>query len=299
MSGIKVEKIVADYFDQQGESRTATIYENGSICETEFRFTSFADNRRIDLEISLSLCGHKLTRYANLKLKDAGVFRTKDYTDEIRKILNNFQSGRIILSEHEMLSIVYDLLKREYNFPFFKTHVEIAGSIADGLAFVQDSSYRPAKIIAFEVKSDKDNFSRLKRQVESYIHLADEVYLVVQNKKIPKDLPFFVGVISCSGEPRILRRAIDVKHSIDGFELWAQMVKNVNRKVGLPLETDLKKFFATVETLKRKLIWNQFVIGFHQSYVKEYLPLTSEEKRILKRVFGVKAENIVPLDRWI
>lgn len=298
MSAITVENIVAYDYEEDGRLKEKVLYDKDS----GIRDVRIQNGWDLSAEIRFSICGHKLERMTRLQIKspkNSGFIERRDYEGVIKQTINEFQSGRIILTEGEMLSIVYDLIKEKYDAPFFKTQVCIANSIADGLAFVQDSSYRPAKILAFEVKTDKDNYSRLKSQVENYIHIADEVWLVVQNKKVPPDLPFFVGVIRCNGEPQIIREAIDVKHTTDITMLWKQMIKNVNREVGLPMESDLKEFFVTVETLKRKLLWNQYVVGFHQGYVKEYLPLTSKERLLLKKVFGKGLENVVPLDEWI
>ena len=37
------------------------------------------------------------------------------------------------------------------------------------------------KLIGFEIKSDSDNYDRLKQQVEEYIALVCEKYLILQN----------------------------------------------------------------------------------------------------------------------
>jgi len=227
------------------------------------------------LYIEYTIYNHKFKSWERLKESD-----NKDIKD-LQKIIDKYEKKNFILTESQILIVINDMIKDNYNTSYFRTQVEIAGSIVDGLAFIEVNNYTPSKIIAFEVKGDKDNYKRLIGQIESYIHLVDEVYLIIQNKEIPKDLPFFIGVIRCNEEVKILRKSIDVRHSIDHYELWETMIKNTNRKIGIPLKSDLKHFFTTIENLERKLIWNQFVVGFHQSYVKKYLPLTEDEKNIL------------------
>ncbi len=227
------------------------------------------------LYIEFTIYNHKFKAWERLEEKD-----NRDIKD-LQKIVDKYEKNNFTLTESQILEVINDMIKDNYNTSYFRTQVEIAGSIVDGLAFIEVSSYTPSKIIAFEVKTDKDNYKRLKGQIENYIHLVDEVYLIIQSKEIPDDLPFFVGVIRCNEKVEILRKAIDVRHSIDHYEMWEIMIKNTNRKVGIPLKSNLKHFFTITENLERKLIWNQFVIGFHQSYIKKYLPLTEEEKNML------------------
>ncbi len=59
------------------------------------------------------------------------------------------------------------------------------------------------------------------------------------------------------------------------------------------------------------MIWNQFVIGWHQTYVKEYVPLTDDEKKLIRLFFETNKEKnsaedienkslvkILTLDHW-
>ena len=149
-----------------------------------------------------------------------------------------------------------------------------------------------AKIIGFEVKTNRDNYSRLFNQISAYQSICDEVYLVVEDRSPPKDLPIYVGIIHViDGNAKIHRRATSLKHSIDPGECWKTLLKSICIHAGLKRETPLTSFFDTVENIKRKLIWNQFVIGFHQTYVKEYVPLSNDEKRLLQLFFNEFVED--------
>ncbi len=218
------------------------------------------------------------------------------------------QEDEFYLSEHELLNASSDLLNGEYSWVHFKRHVEIDGCIVDGLAFVNHcNNYNSStKIIGFEIKTNHDNYLRLYDQINSYLSICDEVYLVIEDKKIPKDLPFYVGVIRVQDSiSEITRRATSLKHSVDVGDCWKTLLKNLCVNIGLKRDTPLIEFFNTMENIKRKLIWNQFVVGWHTTYVKEYVTLTDDEKRLLRIFFtentdkaGVPLIKILTLDHF-
>jgi len=89
-----------------------------------------------------------------------------------------------------------------------------------------------------------------------------------------------------NGGTTILRKPINLKHSYRAEEIWVTMRKNLGRHIGLKRADDTLGFFTAVEDILRKLIYNQFVVGFRPTYnKKDYLPLTLEEKRIVKAYF--------------
>lgn len=166
-----------------------------------------------------------------------------------------------------------------------RTQVEIDSCIIDGLIFI-DEPPRYSKIIGLEAKTNKDNYKRLYSQLNAYLAICDEVYLVIEDKALPSDLPFYVGIIEVAEEARIKRHATSLKHSINANELWITLCKAFSEHCHIQKDKNILEFFNAVENIKRKLIWNQFVIGFHQTYVKEYIPITENEKKIVKAFFG-------------
>ncbi len=219
----------------------------------------------------------------------------------------DYYKNNFYLSESELLTESENLLAQQYKYCKFKNQVEISGCIADGLAFLGEAENHKCKIIGFEAKSNRDTYKRLYSQLNSYLSVCDEVYLIVEDKKIPRDLPFFVGVISAkAGDSKVIRKATSLKHSIDAGDYWKTLLKNAAHHAGLNKKDSLETFFNAVENIKRKLIWNQFVIGFHQSYVYEYIPLTEQEKRLMKEYFyqeqvvqETKPEFEMNLMKWI
>lgn len=209
-----------------------------------------------------------------------------EFKKKLLELIPDMEMG-FYLSEDELVGMVRTFLETKYSHIHFKYQTEIDGCIADGLAFV-GGDYK-AKIIGFEVKTDKDVFDRLYNQLDSYLTICDEVYLVVQSKKPPKDLPFYVGVLVIENGTLVMRRkASSMKHSIDVNDCWKTLLKNLSAHAGIKRDSDLIGFFETFESIKRKLVWNQFVIGFRQSYVAEYIPLSDEEKRLVRSYFGAQ-----------
>jgi hypothetical protein len=221
------------------------------------------------------------------------VIEPSEWKAEILNLIKQ-QEDEFYLFEHELLNASSDLLKGEYPWVHFKHHVEIDGCIVDGLAFVgKYNNYdSDTKIIGFEIKTNHDNYLRLYDQINSYLSICDEVYLVIEDKKIPKDLHFYVGIIRVQDSvTQIVRRAVSLKHSIDSGEHWKTLLKNFCTSIDLKRSTPLIEFFDVVENIKRKLIWNQFVIGWHTTYVKEYVTLTDDEKRLLRIFFADKMDE--------
>lgn len=216
----------------------------------------------------------------------------EDLQNQIMKLQKDFW-----MTENELIESAHKLMDADYSSVHFKQQVEINHSIIDGIAFCKDYLMgNKFLIVGFEAKTDKDNYGRLFGQINSYLAICDMVYLVVQNKEIPKDLPFFVGVISSqSGKGEILRRAYSLKHSVEAAECWNTMLHNLEKHVGLGRGERAMLFFDAIETIKKKLIWNQFVVGFHRAWHEDYIPLTPKEKRLIKTFFG----KDTPLQKFI
>jgi len=213
------------------------------------------------------------------------------------KTEKNDRTNTKALTEEELIEAAFNLFRDKkvfgdvlaYDRVICRTQVEISGCIADGLLFISDPPL-PSRIIGLEAKTNKDNYSRLYEQVNAYLSICDEVYLIIQDKSPPLELPFYVGIIQIQVkselEARITRYATSLKHTINAGECWVTLLKAFNTHCRIPKKSDTLAFFNAVENIKRKLIWNQFVIGFHQTYVKDYIPLSAEEKRIVRAYFG-------------
>ena len=319
----KVEKIV---FRASSENELV-LFDNGVFLEKQLIINAslFGDEKQSDtkilsLELTLDFGGRKYKRDGEIECsvesidvveerkmtpvcvpskedfnldvleKHNGMKRINIYIAPVefkKKLLEliHRMEKEFYLNEDDLLDMVRTFLKEKYTHVHFQHQTEIDGCIADGLAFV-GGDYK-AKIIGFEVKTDRDVFNRLYNQLDSYLTICDEVYLVVQSKKLPKDLPFYVGVFAVEDGALVRKReATSLKHSIDVNDCWKTLLKNLSTHAGIKRDSHLIGFFETFESIKRKLVWNQFVVGFHQSYVAEYVPLSDDEKRLLKCFFA-------------
>lgn len=252
-------------------------------------------------------CPKREREILNIKKQDEGrtfsftkvtyLLERKDFEYSLIREIKK-QEKEFYLDESELIEEAYDLIKKKSNWNHFRTQVEIGGCIADGLAFIGDREDHTAKIIGFEVKSNKDNYTRLYNQLNAYLSFCDEVYMVVEKKEPPKDLPFYVGIIKIeNSKGRLVRPAQNLKHSIDVNEFWLGLLKNLNTHIGLKRETEIKDFFEFVETIKRKLIWNQFVIGYNKKWSKDYIGLNDNEKKVIRSYFGKESDTI--LERYM
>lgn len=255
---------------------------------------SFNFNRtyKRDGKITCGISSREHTKGIGKSLKRVDItINPKEMKKELLDLITE-QEKTFYLSENELISAAHELLKNQFKYTYFQREVEIDGCIADGLAFIGASKdYRHAKIIGFEAKTNRDVFDRLYNQINSYLTICDEVYLIVESKEPPRDLPFYVGIIKVKeGVPQTMRRATSLKHSIDVHDCWKTLLKNLCTHVGIKRDSEILEFFDIFENIKRKLVWNQFVIGFHQTFVEDYVPLTKKEKRLLKCYFGVQME---------
>lgn len=217
----------------------------------------------------------------------------RDFAGDLLAYIKKIESD-FCLTEQELIKEAHKIIKGQYSWVHFRTHVEIDGRIADGMAFVGSTKNHNAKIIGFEAKADTDNYERLYNQVNAYLAICDEVYLIIEGKQPPEDIPFYIGIIKVEkGLGKIIRSATSLKHSIDVGECWKSLLKGLNSHVKLKRDTNLIQFFNAVENIKRKLIWNQFVIGWHQTWVEEYVPLTDSERRLVVSYFGVDCQSAI------
>jgi hypothetical protein len=240
-----------------------------------------------EIELSLDKIEGKRDKYVTFLIEK------QDFAGDLLTYKKKIES-KFNLTEHELIQEAHKIIKGQYSWVHFRNHVEIDGRITDGLAFVGSTKDHNGKIMGFEAKADTDNYERLYRQLDSYLTICDEVYLIVESKEPPTDLPFYVGIIKVKdGIGETVRAATSLKHSIDVGECWKTLLKGMNAHLNLKRNTDTISFFNAVENIKRKLIWNQFVIGYHQTWVQEYVPLTDAERRLVKSYFGVECQSAI------
>ena len=281
---IKLYVLVGESVFQRGYTLICRERERKIIKTEPWKPTRHVEDKHNLDEIESESGTNKLVTFLIEKPDFAG-----DLLAYIKKIESDF-----CMTEQELIEEAHKIIKGQYSWVHFRKHVEIDGRITDGLAFVGSIKNHNAKIIGFEAKADTDNYQRLYQQINSYLAICDEVYLIIEGKQPPEDLPFYIGIIKVEkGIGKVIRSATSLKHSIDVGECWKTLLKGLNAHLNLKRDTNPLHFFNAVENIKRKLIWNQFVIGYHQTWVKEYVALTDAEKRIVTSYFGVECQSAI------
>jgi len=208
----------------------------------------------------------------------------EEIEEELLKLMNKTEHN-FWFTENELIQQSHKLLEGQYDYVHFRTHITIEESIIDGIAFIQQKE--GIKIIGFEAKTDHDNFNRLYTQMNSYLNICDEVYLVLQSKETPKDLPFYIGILRVKeGKIQVERRPQTLKHEVNENRIWKIMVENLNRQVQIKVTSHTKDIFGLVENIKKKLLWNQYVVGYRTHWADSYVDLDDKEKKLLQGYYA-------------
>lgn len=220
----------------------------------------------------------------------------EEYKDIILEMIEDYENKPdYIFSERDLVEGAYNMMRNDFTWSKLLREVQIGDRRADGVMLLNyEENYGPDyKIIGIEAKADTDDYSRLYDQYDEYLNLCDEVYLVIEGKEPPEDLPFYVGVITFEDgmgieRGKMIRQAQSLKHETSAGKLWDMMIKVFNRECGAYVTKigKTRRLFTMVHNLKRKLIWNQLVEGYHQGYVDSYVDLTEDEKELIRAVHG-------------
>ncbi len=142
------------------------------------------------------------------------------------------------------------------------------------------------KIFGFEIKSDKDTFERLQRQLMHYSFICEEIYIVVHKKEIPKWLPDWVGVVRITEKGDIYQEKFASRK--DPLEIstgyaW-DVIAGENGVAGS--KDKLQVMFNEIIDIRKNILFNHyFAIEFDQSTnssrFKKFFPLTDRQKRFI------------------
>ena len=139
-------------------------------------------------------------------------------------------------------------------------------------------------IIGFEVKADKDDFSRLNRQIREYSDICDRVYVVVHKKEIPP-LPDHVGIIRVSDNGEMVEEkwayAFNRFPEISTYSEWKSLMDACG--LGTKIKT-LNKIFNITPKIWKKVLFNRYFGKMDYSstpkYIKHY-PFSKEEMEFI------------------
>ena len=129
---------------------------------------------------------------------------------------------------------LFDYLDERYGKVRTIEEKTILKSRADVLAIIE------GKILGFEIKSDSDTYTRLKRQIKDYEKFCDLCYVVVgeSHKQVASHVPNYWGIIVVNSENVIVDRdaqqcpKVNIYNQLD--LLWRNELLNIQMKEGLP-----------------------------------------------------------------
>ena len=164
------------------------------------------------------------------------------------------------MQDKEIRRILIEYLKIKHKEYRIYQEKSIGSSICD-LMLITD------KLTGFEIKSDRDNYERLSKQVSAYNQFFDENYIVVgatHAKSIQSKIPAEWGILAISSYNVELIRIAKPNKSVDRKKqlsiLWKIELKNLLLKNRLPLYAQKEKPFLCQklsEEVERKLLGTQ------------------------------------------
>lgn len=145
------------------------------------------------------------------------------------------------------------MVKREV-----KTQVKTRNTVIDFLVFKRDKDNRILETIGVEIKSDKDSFDRLNRQLPDYYSICDRVYLALENKKAPESLPSFVGILRLEkNELKEIKFAEVVKGPLNFRLRKTKLSDIIEMSNGYSGSETFIESMKKIASLKKKLIFFQ------------------------------------------
>ncbi len=142
------------------------------------------------------------------------------------------------------------------------------------------------KMWGFEIKSDKDTFERLQRQLQHYSFVCQEIYIVLHKKEIPKWLPDWVGVIRITDKGEIYEESH--AYNKEPFEISTGYAWDIIAKEnGIAGNKDkLQEIFNELIAIRKNILFNHyFAIQYdsttNNSLFKRFFPITDKQKRFI------------------
>jgi len=136
------------------------------------------------------------------------------------------------------------------------------------------------EILGFEIKSDKDSFTRLGEQIKQYMAYCDRVYLVIHKKEYPKWLPNNVGVLRVSKKGEILEERYPSSNQWYDEVSGPSELKILMEEQGLGCKVqNLQKIFEITPKIWKKILFNRFFgkVDWQSQKFTKFFPFDKEE----------------------
>ncbi|KYC45041.1 MAG: hypothetical protein AMQ74_01918 [Candidatus Methanofastidiosum methylothiophilum] len=148
------------------------------------------------------------------------------------------------------------------------------------------------KLGGVEIKTDRDSFTRIESQIFNYAKYLDEVYLCLETREEPKNLPRFVGVLRAkedSKEIKFCRMAKPIDYNYfsptgirsKGMEVTLRATDGAY----ISKKRELIEYANNWEYLKKKFLFNSMIKNpsksmYEEKQSKKANPWMEEEDRI-------------------
>lgn len=218
------------------------------------------------------------------------------------------------MKDKEIRNILISFLKANSNEIRIYQEKSIGTSVCD-LMTVTD------KLTGFEIKSDRDNFARLERQVKAYSLFFDKNYIVVGKThlagaygKVPDDWGIICIVDDNVTIERKAKKNISVSRRKQLSVLWKLELKNLLVKNHLPAYAQKDKGYIADRILERadpenlgrqiadELMRRDYSVFNATDYTEYYSAYDSSEQHSLMELVDTLSEDALEsftLDKWI
>lgn len=218
------------------------------------------------------------------------------------------------MKDKEIRNILISFLKANSNEIRIYQEKSIGASVCD-IMVVTD------KLTGFEIKSDRDNFARLERQVKAYSLFFDKNYIVVGKThlaaaadRVPDDW----GIICILDDKVTVERKAKKNSSVSRRKqltiLWKLELKNILVKNHLPTYAQKEKSYIADRILERadpenlgrqiadELMRRDYSVFNATDYTEYYSAYDSSEQYSLMELVDTLSEDALEsftLDKWI
>lgn len=143
---------------------------------------------------------------------------------------------------------------------------------------------RTLNMAGLEIKSDKDDFTRLTAQLRSYYSIFNHVYIVLHKKKAPAWLPSEIGILRVFEDGSVVQEQHSWMH--DPLEIstnyeWDALF----RENGLGVTSkQTKDTLRIVMEVRRNILFNRFFAesaGFNTKKFNKFWPFTEKQKAVI------------------
>jgi len=204
------------------------------------------------------------------------------HSDERDKVMSKIKKEKI-MDAKQLVGILEDYLKKQGFLTIReKNYVGYNEAPFDLTAGCEAS----LKMWGFEIKSDKDTFERLQRQLQHYSFVCQEIYIVIHKKEIPKWLPDWVGVIRITEKGDIYEESN--AYNKEPFEISTGYAWNViAQENGIAGSKDkLQEIFNELLSIRKNILFNhyfaiQYDSSTNNSLFKRFFPLSDKQKRFI------------------